>query len=188
MCCGASSLVRPRTPDQARLARSIARAHARAVAEQRFLIVHVGDHRVALPESSLVEVARAVALTPVPGAMSDLVAGVCNLRGKAALVLDLRARFGASAAPPRPADSLVFVRAHDRNVGLLVDRIDDFAAIDLERLVPAASVSPALGGRCRVAETASGVQVVIDLEAFVTASELDAAEVAAGSEALRGAP
>jgi chemotaxis signal transduction protein len=149
---------------------------------QRFLVVRVGAHRVAVPERSLVEVARAVALTKVPGTANALVAGICNLRGKASVVLDLRAGFGVAAAPPRASDALVFVRAHDRSVGLLVDRIDDFVDLDDEHLVDARGVSPALGDRCRVAEVAEGLLVVVDMAAFVTASELDAAEMAELSE------
>lgn len=142
---------------------------------ERFLIVRVGEHRVALSASSLVEVSRAVALRRVPGAARAMIAGVCNLRGKAAVVLDLRGRFGLPTPAPRPRDAIVFVRAHDRSVGLLVDAIDDFLEIDPERLVPAGAVSAALGDRCRIAETVDGVQVIVDVTGFVTASELDAA-------------
>jgi len=149
--------------------------------EQRFLIVRVGEHRIALPEPSLVEVARAVALTSVPSTSRDLVAGVCNLRGKVTVVLDLRGRFGEPTLPPRPSDALVFLVAHGRTVGLLVDHIDDFVPIDVERLRPASAVSAALGDRTRMAETADGVLVVVDVASFVAESELDAVEAAGAS-------
>lgn len=143
---------------------------------ERYLVVRVGGHRVALAEPSLVEVARAVALAQVPSASSPLVAGVCNLRGAPAVVLDLRARFGLTARPPSRSDALVFVSAHGRCVGLLVDGIDDFVSIDPARVRPATDVSGALGERCRVAASDDGVFVVADVAGFVTASELDAAE------------
>jgi len=145
---------------------------------QRFLIVRVGEHRVAMPETSLVEVARAVALERVPSSANDLVAGVCNLHGVVTLVLDLRARFGLAARAPRASDALVFVRAHQRSVGLLVDQVDDFVAIGAERAAPASSISPALGDRCQIAQTDDGVFVIAEIAAFVSATEIDAATAA----------
>lgn len=145
--------------------------------EESVLIGRVGDHRFALPVSDVVEVHRAVAVTPLPGA-PDAITGVVDLRGRLAPVLDLRRRLGLEAGSPDPSDVLIAVEFQGRPLLLAADEATAVEPIDVGRLEAAETLAPGARYLRDVAGTPSGPLVIHDLEAFLSSDEsaqLDAA-------------
>lgn len=106
----------------------------------------------AVPVLAVEELCRPAPVTPVPGS-DPRVAGLADLRGKSAAVIDLRRCFrspGAAEAPPgggkmillETADRLtgeaaaLGVRAFEEPVALLVDRIEDVVAVAASEVRP----------------------------------------------------
>src|SRR5262245_6063358 len=85
------------------------------------LVVASDGGTLALPSSDVVEVVRAVAVTPLPKAPA-IVEGVMNVRGKVVPVINVRARLGLSAREIAPSDHFVIARVAGREVALHVDQ------------------------------------------------------------------
>lgn len=84
-----------------------------------FVLVTIGERRMALPAARVREVAQVVSVTPVPRAPAP-VSGLLQLRGQILPVLDLA---GPVPRTPRPNDSIVVVELGPVRAALLCDRI-----------------------------------------------------------------
>ena len=89
-----------------------------------------------IPIGQVREVIRVGDITRVPQARPH-VRGVTNLRGRILAVIEIRTRMGLSPAEITPRSRIVVVGAHDRTLGILVDRVSQVVKL------PAASVAPA---------------------------------------------
>jgi purine-binding chemotaxis protein CheW len=144
----------------------------------------LGEHRLAVVASAVVEVARVVAAQPLPGA-PPIVEGVINVRGALVPVLDIRTRFACPPAAVDPDQHLIVARAGARQVALRVDRALDLVAVAESAIEPAEAVAPGaryVGGLARLPD---GVLVIHDLERFLALDEgvqLDTALVAAAPQ------
>lgn len=144
---------------------------------REFLVVTAAENRCALPVDSIIEIHRAVALTPLPGA-PDVVIGAVNRRGTVLPVLGLRRRLGLPTRPLRPDDCLVVLALPHREVAVLVDAALDtvsIPALDIHRDVASAAHAAYTSG---VAVLPDGLLAVVDLEAFLCAAEAAALEQA----------
>jgi len=149
-----------------------------------FLVFALEAQRFALPAEVVVEVARVVASSPLPGA-PEIVEGAINVRGTIVPVLDVRARFGLPAADVDPDQHLILARAGRRVVALRVDHALALVAIPEDAYEPVERVAPGTPLVAGVARLPDGVLVIHDLERFLSLDEgarLDVA-VASGSAA-----
>src|SRR5471030_561625 len=109
----------------------------------RLLSFTIDDQRYGVSSDAVVEIVRAVAITPLPGAPA-VVEGIIDVRGAIAAVFDLRARFGRPAQPLDPGQRFIVVRTASRLAALHVDHVldlmdvDDRSASDLKQQVPGA--------------------------------------------------
>ncbi|MEO7094337.1 MAG: chemotaxis protein CheW, partial [Polyangiales bacterium] len=134
------------------------------------LLFTLEGQRFALPARDLVEIVRAVAVRPIPGAPS-VVLGALDLRSTLVAVVDIRARFGLTPRPLGLDDHFVVARAGTRTIAIIADRADDYGTIDDSAIDATAAISshaPHLGG---VARTTDGLVVLVDLETFLTQAE-----------------
>ena len=143
--------------------------------------------RYAVRAADVVEVVRAAALVPLPGA-PDVILGLLDLRGVPVPVLDARRRFGH---PPRaldPAERFVVADAGARRVALRVDHalalveVDASAVEDPRRHV--AGVAQVAG----VVALADGLLLIHDVVGFLSAAEAEALDRAAASAGAGAAP
>ena len=74
-------------------------------------------------------------VTPVPNT-APAVDGVVFSRGQLIPVINLRVRFGLARQAATPRSRLVFLKIHERIVGLLVDAAREFRTISLETIRP----------------------------------------------------
>lgn len=143
----------------------------------QLLLTQIGDHRYGLPETGIVELLRAVAITPLPKAPA-IVEGVINVRGNLVSVLDIRARFRLPPKALDPADHFVVARAGPRKVALRVDAALDLVDVpegDIDAAEPVSSGATLLAG---IAKLPNGLVLIHNLEAFLSQAEAEALDCA----------
>lgn len=139
----------------------------------------VDGQRIGLFAPDVVEVLRAAAAAPLPGAPA-VVTGLLNVRGALVPVFDVRSRFGLRPRPLRHTDQLILANAPSRRIAFAVDRVDGLVAIPTADLQLARDLPATSRGVAGVARMGDGMIVIWDLGAFLTeaeAAELDAALV-----------
>ena len=132
------------------------------------LIFEVDGHRYGLDASQIIEVVRAVQ----PGRLAqapDIVEGIINVRGRLAVVVDLRARFELTRRPIVPSDVLLLSEINGRLYALRADATLELQTVEASQLADSetAGGSFARGGLT----TADGVLVLCDLKAFLDEAE-----------------
>lgn len=94
--------------------------------EEIFQVVsfEIGSEEYAVDILEVQEIIRMVEITPVPKA-PYFVEGVINLRGKVIPIIDLRLRFGLSAAEQTKETRIVVVDVSRVILGLVVDSVSE---------------------------------------------------------------
>lgn len=125
--------------------------------------------RYGLPVARVREIARLVALTPIPNAPAT-VEGVIDAHGEITPVYDVRRRFGI---PPRPVgvdQFLIVLNATHRLVAIRVDDALDVVSAPSVDMNAAARFGASQGIQ-GVAAMPDGLTVIYDLDAFLTLAE-----------------
>lgn len=126
------------------------------------------DVRFGVRAEDVVEIVRAVWVTPLPGA-PDVVEGVIDVRGRLVPVLDLRRRFGLPPRKITTEDHMILVRAARRTRALRVDRATDITMVAPADIGPPAHLEIAhLAG---VARLEDGLLLLADLAGFLSEAE-----------------
>ncbi|MDX2115029.1 MAG: chemotaxis protein CheW [Planctomycetota bacterium] len=95
----------------------------------------VGSEEFAIPILSVQEINRMMQITRVPQS-PPFVEGVINLRGKIIPVVDLRKRFGISAAESSTDNRIIVVEVKGRVIGFTVDRVNEVLRINADIVEP----------------------------------------------------
>lgn len=130
----------------------------------------VGATRYALPIVDVIEVQRAVAITPIPNAPA-LVEGALNLRGTVVPVLDLRRRLRQPPVPIAPDQHFIVARAGSRLVAIRADAGTTLVDVDEATVAHPLDVTgddPFVRG---VVAREDGVLVIHDLAHFLSTAE-----------------
>lgn len=138
------------------------------------LTFELSGQRCALRAEHVLEVQRAVAMAPLPGAV-PLVEGVINLRGKLVPVLDIRARLGLEPSRLSVRDHLLVAGIPGDGAGLRVVAIRVDRALELVS-VPREQIEdpPGMAGPVQTAAIAKlpdGLVLIHDLSAFLSLDE-----------------
>lgn len=156
------------------LAGDAAAAPAPAGRHDRYLVFTVAGTVYAVLETSVTEVGRIPKITPVPRVPAWL-RGVTSLRGEVLSVLDLRVFLGLEATSLHAGRLLVVRVADDElSLGLLVDGVDQIAAVTAADVRPPASpldgaLAPYLAGVSHVGER---LVAVLDLDALLNSADV----------------
>jgi purine-binding chemotaxis protein CheW len=135
-----------------------------------FLRFDLDGRSFGLPAADVIEIVRAVAITPLPRA-PDVVEGIIDVRGRIVPVLDVRQRF---RLPPKEVDledHLVIASVGERVIAIRVDRCEEIltfegqALDDLERAVAGA------GYVAGVMKRSDGLVLIHDLRTFLSNEE-----------------
>ena len=145
--------------------------------------VRVRGETFGLPAHNVVEIMRAVAVSPLPGSPLAI-SGVINVRGKPVVVIDPAVRFGKTDMPVRPDDNFVLVETSARTIAVRVDIAEDLVDLDEASLTAAKSASSTLGMLHGIAAMPDGALVIYDVAAFLTQAEDDAIEEALANAAV----
>lgn len=121
-------------------------------ADEVFQVVSfdIGTEEYAVDILDVQEIIRMVEITPVPKA-PYYVEGVINLRGKVIPIIDLRLRFGLSAAERTKETRIVVVDISRVVLGLVVDSVSEVLRI------PSSVIEPPPTGKQGGAEFHKGV-------------------------------
>jgi purine-binding chemotaxis protein CheW len=137
------------------------------------LVVEVAGTRCALPLVDVLEVLRAVALTPLPTA-PPIVEGVIDVRGEVVPVLDIRRRLGLPPAPVSSAQRLVLATAAGRTVALRVDAIEWITRLAATDIAEPDRIAHGIGWLAGVGRVADALVLVHDLGTFLRQAEAEA--------------
>ncbi|RAK57551.1 chemotaxis protein CheW [Phenylobacterium deserti] len=142
---------------------------------ERFLIFTLGQEHYGLPIGAVEEVARLPEpLTRVPNAPA-FVAGVMNLRGEAAPVIDQRRRFGVEGDAPAGRRRAVVTRIGGAVTAFAVDGVTEILAIPAERIAATPDLTADAGQVFdRVAQLEDGrVILLVDPRGLLDRAESD---------------
>jgi purine-binding chemotaxis protein CheW len=139
--------------------------------EATLCTVVLNKQRFGIPVDRVLEVLRAQAITPVPGA-PETVRGLLNLRGQIVSAVDLRRCLRLPDLPPEKESFNVVVSAAGAPVSLLVDEVGDVVHVSADDYQPAPAL---LEDRIRRfvpgAYTIDGeLLLALDVDAVVTVS------------------
>lgn len=138
--------------------------------ESGVLAFYVANSCYGLPLSQVVEVVRAVEITPLPKA-PPVIEGVINLRGSVVPVFDLRARFGLPSKPVSLSDRFVIARTRQRMVAIRADRAEELIypehgdVTEMQRILRTADLVTG------IVRHSSGLVLIHDLEHFLSHAE-----------------
>lgn len=139
------------------------------------IIVRVRGETFGLPAQDVVEIIRAVAVSPLPGSPT-IISGVINVRGSTAVVIDPAVRFGKPEMPVKPDDNFVLVATTTRTIAVRVEIAEDIIEVDDATIAAAKSASPSADRIHGIAAMPDGALVIYDVGAFLTQAENEAIE------------
>ena len=139
------------------------------------IIARVRGETFGLPAQHVVEIVRAVAVSPLPGSPT-VISGVINVRGSTVVVIDPAVQFGKSETPVKPDDNFVIVATARRTIAVRVDIAEDLIEVEDATITSAKSASSTLDKIHGVAAMPDGALVIYDLDAFLTQAEEDATQ------------
>ncbi len=137
------------------------------------VVVRVRGETFGLPAQHVVEIIRAVAVSPLPGSPA-VISGVINVRGNTVVVIDPVVRFGKPETPVKPDDNFVLVSTSTRMIAVRVEIAEDLIEIDDATITSAKSASSAVEKIRGVAAMPDGALVIYDVGAFLTQAEDEA--------------
>ena len=138
----------------------------------RFLTFRLAEEDYGFEIRYVTEIIGIQKIPDVPD-MPGFVKGVINLRGKVIPVMDVRARF---SLPEREYDErtcIVVVNVEDKSVGLVVDKVNDVAAIPNDQIEP----PPRAGGSCSylqgIGKIGEEVKILLDIKHLLYEEQID---------------
>jgi purine-binding chemotaxis protein CheW len=154
-------------------ARQILRARARALAHQperiaiadasiEVLEFRLAQERYALETRYLCEVYPLKNLTPLP-CTPPFMLGIVNVRGRITPVIDIKKFFGLPEQGLTDLHSIILVRGHDLELGLLADAIVGVRSLALDSLQPSLPTLSGIGAAYLKGVTVERL-VVLDLD------------------------
>jgi purine-binding chemotaxis protein CheW len=141
------------------------------------VLVRVRGETFGLPAQNVVEIIRAVAVSPLPGS-APVISGVINVRGSTVVVIDPAVRFGKAETPVRPDDNFVLVETATRTIAVRVEIAEDLIEVEDAAITAAKSASSSVDRIHGVAAMADGALVIYDAAAFLSQAEDEAIEQA----------
>ena len=147
------------------------------------IAVRVRGETFGLPAQNVVEIIRAVAVSPLPGSPT-VISGVINVRGSTVVVIDPAVRFGKPETPIKPDDNFVLITTATRTLAVRVDIAEDLIDVNDDILTAAKSASPAADKIHGVAAMPDGALVIYDVAAFLSQAEGEAVEKALANAVL----
>lgn len=139
----------------------------------KILTFTLDESKYGILTEAVSEIVRSVSLVNLPGT-PDVVEGVFSLRGRTVPVVNVRKRFGVSSRPLSPDDHFILVHLHGNLVGLHVDNAEDIIDLTEDKIESLKKTVAESEGVKGVVAAEEGMLVIYDVDAFLTASEVEA--------------
>ncbi|HVV00910.1 MAG TPA: chemotaxis protein CheW [Verrucomicrobiae bacterium] len=125
-----------------------------------------GVYAIASQSVQHIEMYEQVTLVPNANPAID---GVVYSRGQVIPALNLRRRFGFPKQEKTPRSRIIFVRANERTVGLIVDSAREFQNLPVESIRPIEEALTGINGKYlkAVAKAGERLVLILDLEAVL---------------------
>lgn len=117
----------------------IATATAAANEERQLVVFELSGGDYGVDIGTVREINRMQDITSLPGTPPHVL-GVINLRGRVVPVVDLRRRFGLIVSDFTPASRIVVVDIAGRDIGVVVDGVDEVLRVPADALAPPVGV------------------------------------------------
>lgn len=101
----------------------------------RYLTFAVGEEVYGIGIGMVTEIVGLQPITAMPE-MPDYIKGIINLRGKIILVMDMRKRFRKEPMEYTDRTCIIVLDMQDASIGLIVDQVQEVAAINDEDISP----------------------------------------------------
>lgn len=108
--------------------------------DTQVLVIDLGGSEYGIYAKHVKEIARIVAMTPVPEAPS-FISGTIDYRGEMILVVDLMKRLGMGTAEAGLSSLIIVLDVNGKRVGLLVDTVLDVLSIGTTEIMGSAETS-----------------------------------------------
>ena len=138
--------------------------------EMSLLEFRLDGHRFGIACDLVVEVLPMLPVSQLPLA-PEAILGVVSVRGTLLPLLDPRPRLGLAGWVASSSAHIVWVRAGDRAVGLVVDSAEDVFSVQLKNVCRPGALEPRVPYSLALVRRGSVEVVVIDIDALVTHDE-----------------
>lgn len=146
---------------------------------QQFLVFMLGDEEYAIDILKVQEIRGYDNVTRIANA-PDFIKGVTNLRGIIVPIIDLRIRFGISAATYDSQTVVVVVNIGERVMGIVVDGVSDVLTLEGEQIKPPPEfgVGLPLDYLYGLGDVEDRMLVLVNVEKMLTSEEMELVEQA----------
>jgi purine-binding chemotaxis protein CheW len=136
-----------------------------------FLIFKLGPEEFGIEIGNVVEIFSSQKVYEVPE-MDDYISGVINIRGDVIPLLDLRKRFGLTAAPKK--ERTVLVRTTSETLGLTVDEVKEIIDFEDEEITKPPTIFKGLASKYLVGlgKKEGRVIVLLNMERILSREEI----------------
>lgn len=148
-----------------------ARAEGRLV---QLIVFRLGEEDFAIPIEEVREIIRSAPVTPVPGAPAS-VAGIINVRGEIAAVVDLRVRFGLPSRQESVPKHVVITAQGKSLFALLVDEVAEVLRISKDEIKPPPEIAAKVEPRGVTGVVARGGRLIVLLDLAQTLEDVSPA-------------
>ncbi|HBK61332.1 MAG TPA: chemotaxis protein CheW [Firmicutes bacterium] len=155
-----------------------------AGAEMQLVVFELGDESYGVDISRVQDINRMQEITEIPHAPESVV-GVINLRGRVIPVIDLRKRFGLSAAPNTKDTRIVVVHMEHNLIGMIVDAVSKVLRIPADIVEPPSPVLASIDSSYLrgIAKLDDNLVVLLDLDFVLSRHEHEAINEVLAEEA-----
>jgi purine-binding chemotaxis protein CheW len=137
---------------------------------------YLGEALFGISTDDVQEVVTRGKITPIHHA-PDYISGVINLRGQIVTVIDLGRRLDMEKEDDQRADYICIVAWRGEHVGLIVDRMADVVAAELDKLAPLPENIPSARQKYfkGICQTAARPIAILDIDSVLGEEENEAA-------------
>lgn len=143
------------------------------MSKESYVLFELGGSIYGIPSQNVQHIEMFEHVTLVPNA-NPAIDGVVFSRGQVIPALNLRIRFGLPRQEKTVRTRIVFVIAHDRTVGLIVDSAREFQNLPVDSIHPIEETLTGINGRYLKAVTKVGERLVLilDLDAVLNVDDV----------------
>jgi len=143
---------------------------------KQLVVFALDDQKFGLDLSRVERIVRALEITPLPEAPSEIL-GVINIEGEIVPVVNSRRRLSLPEREIELSDHFIVANGPEKSLALVADKVEPVLEVPEDLVV--LSDPAVLGGSCvqGVAKMEEGMSVILDVEKILVSQEHEAAHI-----------